>query len=77
MAPVTGRVSNRHEDRLVGTARGGERFVAPWIPVDRIGCVLQQIGTLFSRETVHRLDHITKSTIRQMIPLPDCPIQLV
>ena len=43
VAPVTRRVANRQEDRLVLQPRASERLFAPWIPVDRVVCVLQQV----------------------------------
>ena len=46
MAPVTGRVANRQEDRLVGFFGGGKRRVAPRVPINGIVRMLQQIRTL-------------------------------
>ena len=43
VAPVTGRVSDREEDRLGLRAGAGERLVAPGIPVDGIVRVLQEV----------------------------------
>ena len=52
VAPVTGRVADGQEDRLVLAARGGKSLVAPRVPVDRVGCVLQEIRALLGRQAV-------------------------
>ncbi len=45
VAPVTGRVADREEDRLVLLPGSRERLVTPRIPVHGIRGVLQQVGT--------------------------------
>jgi hypothetical protein len=52
VAPMTGRVANRKEDRLVFLAGTGKRLVAPWIPVNRIVFVLEEVGTGFGSQTI-------------------------
>ena len=52
VAPVAGGVADRHEQRLVGGGRRGERLVAPRIPVDRVVGVLQQVGAAFVEQAV-------------------------
>ena len=44
VAPVTGGVTNREEDRFVFPAGFGERFFAPRIPINRIVRVLEKVG---------------------------------
>ena len=53
MAPVTGGVSDREEDRFVLVARAGERLLAPRVPIHRIVGVLEEIGAGLAREAVH------------------------
>ena len=53
VAPVAGGVADREEDRLVLRARAREGLVAPGIPVDGIGGVLQQVGAALARQSVH------------------------
>ena len=52
VAPVAGGVADRHEHRLVGGGRRGERLVAPRIPVDRVVGVLQQVGAALVDQAV-------------------------
>ena len=49
VAPVAGRVADGQEDGLVLAAGLGERFLAPWMPLDRVARVLQQVGRLSRR----------------------------
>ena len=44
VAPVAGGVSDAQENRLVFLPGAGQRLLAPGIPVDRIVCVLEEIG---------------------------------
>ena len=53
VAPVAGRVADREQDRLVLVARARERLVAPRVPVDRVGGVLEQVRRGLLREAVH------------------------
>jgi hypothetical protein len=43
VAPVAGGVADRQQDRLAGGARGGQRIVAPGVPVDRVLPMLAQV----------------------------------
>ena len=52
VAPVAGGVADRDEQRLVGGGSGGERLLAPRVPVDRVEGVLQQVGTALLEQTV-------------------------
>ncbi len=45
VAPVTGRVADREEDRLAFRAGLRERFLAPGVPVDRVVLVLKKVRT--------------------------------
>ena len=45
MAPVAGAVADGEEDQLVLFSCLPNRFLAPWVPVDWIVGVLQEIGT--------------------------------
>jgi hypothetical protein len=49
MTPMTGRVADREEDRFILTARFGEGFLAPRIPIDRVMCVLEKVRGFFVR----------------------------
>jgi hypothetical protein len=40
VAPMAGRVADAQQNRLVFFLRFGQRFLPPWIPVDRIVGVL-------------------------------------
>ena len=52
MAPVTGRIADREQDRLVLGPRLLERLGAPRMPVDRVAGVLQQVGAGLAGEPV-------------------------
>ena len=52
MAPVTGGVSDRKQDRLVCPLRFGEGFRTPCPPMDGIVLMLQQIRTRLVLQTV-------------------------
>ena len=53
VAPVAGRVPDREEDRPVLLARPRQRLVAPRVPVDRVGGVLEEVRAGLAGETVH------------------------
>jgi hypothetical protein len=53
VAPVARAVADRNEDGLVLGAGFGERLVAPRVPVDRVGGVLEEVRAGFLREAVH------------------------
>ena len=53
VAPVTRRVPDRQQHRLVLGACLGERFVAPRVPVDRVVRMLAQVGRCLVLEPVH------------------------
>ncbi len=52
MTPVAGRVADGQQHRLAGAARFGESSFSPWMPVHRIGCMLQQVGAGFGRKAI-------------------------
>src|SRR6185436_20037697 len=52
MAPMAGGIADRPQDRLVLGLGGGERRLAPWLPVNRIVLVLKEIGARFLVEAV-------------------------
>jgi hypothetical protein len=53
VAPVTGRVAHREQDRLVITPGGGEGLVAPGVPVHRVVGVLAQVRAGLVGQAVH------------------------
>ena len=53
VAPVAGRVADRKEHRAVLLSRPGKRFLAPGIPVHRVGGVLEQVGARLGSQAVH------------------------
>ncbi len=52
VAPVAGRVPDRQEDRLVLLLGPVECFFSPWVPVDRVVDMLEEIGAGFVREPI-------------------------
>ena len=55
VTPVTCRVADREQDRLVFIASARERLVAPRVPVDRVPRVLQQVrARLVGQAVRHR-----------------------
>ena len=52
VAPVTGGVADTQKDRFVFQTGFGEGLATPRMPVDRIVCMLQQIGTGLSHQGV-------------------------
>jgi hypothetical protein len=52
VAPVTGRVADGEENRLVLVARALEGIFAPRVPVDRVVRVLEEVGAGFLGEPV-------------------------
>jgi len=54
VAPVTGRVADGEQHRLVLAARASECLLAPRVPVDRIAGVLEQIRAGLGGETIGR-----------------------
>ena len=54
VAPVTGGVTDREQDRTVELLRPCDRSLAPWIPVNRVCGVLPEIRARFLREPVAR-----------------------
>jgi len=58
VAPVARRVSDREKDRLVLAAGEVKRLVAPWMPINGIVFVLEQVRAVFGCETVwHSSDY--------------------
>ena len=54
VAPVTRRIADREQDRLVGRARGLERGLAPGLPVHGVVRVLEKVGArLFVQAVAH------------------------
>ena len=56
MAPVTGRVADREQDRHVASLGLGERLGAPRVPVDGIVAVLAQVRGGLVGEAIHPFD---------------------
>ena len=52
VAPVTGRIADRQEDRLVLDLRPLERLSAPGIPVDRVVRVLEEVRARLGGQSV-------------------------
>ena len=52
MAPVTGRVADLQQDRLVLLLAPSKRLVAPRIPIDRIVRVLEKVGAGFVNQSI-------------------------
>ena len=52
VAPVTGRIADREQDRPAGALGFGERIGTPGPPVDRIVLVLEEIGARLLGETI-------------------------
>ena len=53
VAPVTGRVADREQNRPVLGAGARQRLLAPRVPVDRVVGVLEQVRARLAREPVH------------------------
>src|SRR5207302_10836354 len=58
VAPVAGRGPDRNEPRNVALPSGGERLLAPRLPVDGVVLVLEQIGRGLTREAVGHLSSV-------------------
>jgi hypothetical protein len=43
MAPVAGRIAYAHEDELVLRPGFGKCFISPFMPVNRVVCVLKEV----------------------------------
>ena len=52
MTPKTGRVTNRQEDEFAFLLGALKSFRTPWVPVDWVVRVLQQIGAGFTGQSV-------------------------
>ena len=52
VAPVARGVAHREQDRLPFVCGFLESLFAPRVPVDRVGCVLEEVGTGLGRESV-------------------------
>ena len=65
MAPMAGRIPYGKKNRLVCVFRQFKCFVAPWVPIDWVGLVLQEIGAGRSRESVrHGSSRYPKSPLQ-------------
>ncbi len=53
VAPVTGRVADREQDGPVLVPRPSEGRLAPWIPVDRVVAVLEQVRARLVGQVIH------------------------
>jgi hypothetical protein len=45
-------IADGEKDGTAQLARAGERLIAPWIPVDRVMGVLEEVRTGFSRQSI-------------------------
>ncbi len=77
VAPVTGRVADREQDRLVLGAGPLERLLAPRVPVHGVLGVLEQIRARLVREAIHgsraslgRRSHVRTPTQCLLLQLP-------
>ncbi len=52
VAPVAGGVADGEQHRAIAPAGLPEGLIRPWVPVDRIGGVLAQVGALFEDQAV-------------------------
>src|SRR6202011_2529523 len=52
VAPVAGAVADAQQDRLVFGPRSRQRLLAPWIPVDRVVGMLEEVRTGLLREPI-------------------------
>jgi hypothetical protein len=68
VAPVAGGVADRDQQRLLLLARAGQRLLAPWVPVDRVVLVLEEVGRSLVREPVHIRVRLTRS--RKLVRAP-------
>ena len=64
VAPMTRRVADRQQDRLVLRLRARERFRPPRIPIDRIVRMLPQVRTLFVDQPVRLAADVTFGIFR-------------
>ena len=71
VAPVARRVADREEDRPVLLARPGQCLVAPRVPVDRVGCVLQEVRACLAGESVHATELATRPHTRVYVLPPE------
>jgi hypothetical protein len=55
MTPVAGCVTNGQENRDIQLLRKGQRFFAPWPPINRVVGMLPQIRRLFVDEAIFEL----------------------
>ena len=61
VAPVARRVADRQEDGLPLLAGPRESLLSPRVPIDRVACMLQQVGAAFAGEAVHLLPSYGKT----------------
>ena len=52
MTPVAGGIADREEDRFILGTGLFERDIAPGIPIDGIGGVLEQVGAGFAGQAI-------------------------
>ena len=69
MAPVARRIADRQEDRLVLSVRPRQSLRAPWVPVDRVVRVLEQVGAGLAGESVRMALHVHRSYSRVRMSL--------
>src|SRR5438093_8843131 len=55
MAPVASRITDGEKYRATEPLRGVERLVTPWIPVDGIVRVLEEVGARLEEESIGEL----------------------
>ena len=53
VTPVAGGVTDAEEDRFVGRFGKGEGFFPPWIPIDGVVGVLEEIWACFVRMVIY------------------------
>ena len=52
VAPMAGGVADAEENRFIFLFRSIEGFLTPWVPIDWVMCVLQQVRGFFLSEPV-------------------------
>jgi hypothetical protein len=54
MAPVAGGITNGQKHRFIQSACLVKCLVTPWVPVDGVMGVLQQVGRIFIYKTIRK-----------------------
>ena len=68
MAPVAGAVAHREENRPVLLPRALERVGSPWLPVDGVVGVLEEVRARLGAEAIHHTSLRRRGTVRRRAP---------